>query len=89
MTEITSTRGLAIKGVMARPAGNHEALVKGNLTGDRMTLIYGSVRREQVSPRKWRCVRTIRLVQCERRFTQEDDDFWWVGVSQTILSTDT
>lgn len=83
---ITSLRGLAIKGVMARPAGNHETLMAGHLREDRLTLMYGSQRVVQVSPRKRQRVHAVRLVHCERRWNDEGDDFWWYGVEQNVLS---
>lgn len=86
MTVIRSTKGIAIRGAMARPVGNAEALMKGALVEDRLTLAYGSTRREQVSPRKWQRVNVTRIVQCERRWNDQGDDWWWYGVRQTILS---
>lgn len=85
-TTLNTTKGLALKGVMARSRGNHESFVKGSLSGDRLVLIYASVRSERISVRKCQKVHSTRIVQCERRFTPEGDDFWWYGVQQNILS---
>lgn len=87
-TVIHSTKGIAFKGVMVRPVGNAEAFLKGSLDSekDRLTLAYGSTRKEQVGPRKWQRVNVTRIIQCERRWNDQGDDFWWYGVSQTILS---
>ena len=83
--QVKSLRGLAIRGILAKPR-RHEAFINGSMGNDTMVLVFASMRRRQVSPRKWERVTTTRIVKCELRLTPDGCDYWWQGTDQNVLS---
>lgn len=83
--QVHNLRRLAIKGSMAKPNRTEVPAGPAVIQGDKMTVTYKSSR--QITDGGRRVVQhSERFVFCERRWNEDCDDYWWVGVRQNTLS---